>query len=419
VSKRAPGTGRQGDPMQRDKSPGEVEFSDLTIGIEEEYQIIDPATRDLRSFITQFLEDGKMTLRELIKPELHQSIVEVGTPVCHNVQEARHELVRLRGAIHHLAAGNGLAIASAGTHPFAHWHQQDITPFPRYQVVVEDMQFLARQLLIFGIHVHISVPSRELAIDTMNVLRYMLPHVLCLSTSSPFWMGENTGLKSFRTTIFEDFPRTGIPDFFPSNAAFDDFVDTLMRCGSIEDATKIWWDIRPHPKYPTLEFRVCDACTKVDEAICIAALFQALVAKHLKLRRDNMTFRVYSRSLIEENKWRAVRYGLDGQLIDFGRKQQLPAGDLVNELLEYVDDVVDELGSRREVEYATTILAEGASADRQLATFQRTGSLEAVVDQLIAETIDGVDLSLSADTATWGQFREHGGPVLRSGRPGG
>jgi carboxylate-amine ligase len=397
-----------------DKAPGDVDFSDLTIGIEEEYQIIDPVTRDLRSFITQFLEDGKMTLRELIKPELHQSIVEVGTPVCHNVQEARHELVKLRAAIHDLAARNGLRIASAGTHPFAAWQEQDITPYPRYQGVVEDMQFLARQLLIFGIHVHVSVPSRELAIDAMNVLRYMLPHVLCLSTSSPFWMGEKTGLKSFRTTIFEDFPRTGIPDFFASRAAFDEFVDTLIICGSIEDATKIWWDVRPHPKYPTLEFRLCDACTRVDEAICIAALFQALVAKHIKLRRDNMTFRVYGRSLIEENKWRAVRYGLDGKLIDFGQRQQLPARDLIHELVDYVDDVLDELGSRREVEYAYTILEHGSSADRQLATFERTGSLEAVVDQLIQETVEGVDLSMSADQVTWAQYRESGGPVLRS-----
>jgi carboxylate-amine ligase len=398
-----------------DKSPNEVEFSDLTIGIEEEYQIIDPETRDLRSFITQFLEDGKMTLRELIKPELHQSIVEVGTPICHNVQEARREILRLRGAIHDLAAGNGLRIASAGTHPFASWLQQDITPFPRYQGVVEDMQFLARQLLIFGIHVHISVPSKELAIDCMNVLRYMLPHVLCLSTSSPFWMGERTGLKSFRTTIFEDFPRTGVPDFFESRAAFDDFVDILIRCGSIEDATKIWWDIRPHPKYPTLEFRLCDACTRVDEAICVAAIFQALVAKHVKLRRDNMTFRVYRRSLIEENKWRAVRYGLDGKLIDFGKMQQLPARDLVHELLEYIDDVVDDLGSRKEVEYAYTILDGGSSADRQLATFDRTGSLQAVVDQLIEETIAGVDLNVAADHVQWQPLREAGKPTPVTG----
>jgi glutamate---cysteine ligase / carboxylate-amine ligase len=400
--------------MLVDKAPCDVELSDLTIGIEEEYQIVDPVTRDLRSFITRFLEDGQMTLQEMIKPELHQSIIEVGTPVCHDVGAARRELVKLRAAIHDLASRSGLRIASAGTHPFAHWRDQEITPFPRYEGVVEDMQYLARRLLIFGLHVHVSVPSRELAIDTMNVLRYMLPHVLCLSTSSPFWMGQQTGLKSFRTTVFEDFPRTGIPDYFESRAAFDDYVGTLMGCGSIEDATKIWWDVRPHPKYPTLEFRICDACTRVDEAICVAALFQALVAKHVKLRRDNMTFRVYRRSLIVENKWRAVRYGLDGKLIDFGKSRQLPARDLIYELVDYVDDVLDELGSREAVEYAFKIVAGGASADRQLATFERTGSLEAVVDQLIAETLQGVDLSTTIDDVTFGQLRHDGSPVMKS-----
>jgi carboxylate-amine ligase len=316
--------------------------------------------------------------------------------------------------MHDLASRHGLRIASAGTHPFAVWEDQDITPFPRYQGVVEAMQYLARRLLIFGLHVHIGVPSRELAIDTLNVLRYMLPHVLCLSTSSPFWMGQRTGLKSFRTTVFEDFPRTGIPDYFESRAAFDDYVETLIRCGSIEDATRIWWDVRPHPKYATLEFRICDACTRVDEAICVAALFQALVAKHIKLRRDNMTFRVYRRSLIVENKWRAVRYGLDGQLIDFGKSRQMPARDLIYELVDYVDDVLDELGSREAVEYAFKILEGGSSADRQLNTYERTGSLEVVVDQLIAETLEGVDLTTTFDDVSFGQLRHDGSPVLRS-----
>ncbi len=400
--------------MLVDKAPGEVEFSDLTVGIEEEYQIVDPVTRDLRPFIARFLETGQMTLHEAIKPELHQSTVEVGTPVCHDIGAARRELVKLRAAMHDLASRDGLRIVSAGTHPFAAWRDQDITPAPRYQGVLEAMQYLARRLLIFGLHVHVAIPSRELAIDTMNVLRYMLPHVLCLSTSSPFWMGQRTGLKSFRTTVFEDFPRTGIPDFFESRAAFDEYVVTLVRCGSIEDATKIWWDVRPHPKYPTLEFRLCDACTRVDEAICVAALFQALVAKHVKLRRDNMTFRVYRRSLIVENKWRAVRYGMDGQLIDFGKSRQVPARDLVYELVDYVDDVLDDLGSREAVEYAFKIVAGGASADRQLATFERTGSLQAVVDQLIAETIEGVDLSTTMDDVSFGQLRHAGSPVIRS-----
>jgi carboxylate-amine ligase len=369
----------------------DVEFRHLTVGIEEEYQIVDPETRDLKSYITQFLEEGKMTLRELMRPELHQSMLEVGTPVCHSIQEARAELVRLRAAVSGLARKRGLRIASAGTHPFATWRTQEITPHARYYGVVEDMQQLARQLLIFGIHVHISVPDKELAIDTMNVLRYMLPHVLALSTSSPFWQGEVTGLKSYRSTIFEDFPRTGVPDSFSSFAEYERFVETLVATGCIDDATKIWWDARPHPKYPTVEFRVADACTRVDEAICIAALFQGLVAKHLRLRKENMTFRMYRRALIEENKWRAVRYGLDGKLIDFGRREELPARDLIQELLGwFLDDVLDDLGSRREVEYALRILDEGTSADRQIATWRRTGNLKDVVDQLIRETAEGV-----------------------------
>jgi carboxylate-amine ligase len=388
-----------------------VRFADLTLGIEEEYQIVDPISRDLRSYITQFLDGGRMTLREIIKPELLQSMVELGTPVCANVSAARREIARMRGAISQLAERNGLVIASAGTHPFASWMTQDITPHERYTGVVEDMQYLARQLLIFGMHVHVGIPDRELAIDTMNVLRYMMPHVLALSTSSPFWMGEVTGLKSFRSTLFEDFPRTGIPDEFESYASYERFVDTLVATGCIPDATKIWWDIRPHPRYPTLEFRVCDACTRIDEAVCMAAIFQALVAKHIKLARENMTFRPYRRALVEENKWRAVRYGLDGKLIDFGRGQQLSARDLVHELVEFVDDVVDELGSREAVHYAFTILEGGSSADRQLAVFERTGSLEAVVDHLVAETAEGVDRSVSVEELAWQPLRVDGTPT--------
>jgi carboxylate-amine ligase len=338
-------------------------------------------------------------------------MVELGTPVCRDVNDARREVARMRGAISNLAERNGLVIASAATHPFANWMTQDITPFERYTGVVEDMQYLARQLLIFGMHVHVGVPDRELAIDAMNVLRYMMPHVLALSTSSPFWMGQPTGLKSFRSTLFEDFPRTGIPDEFESYASYERFVETLVRTGCIEDATKIWWDIRPHPKYPTLEFRVCDACTRIDEAVCMAALFQALVAKHIKLARENMSFRGYRRALVEENKWRAVRYGLDGKLIDFGRGEQLSARSLVHELVEFVDDVLDDLGSREAVHYAYRILEEGSSADRQLAVYEETGSLEAVVDHLVAETAEGVDTSVSAEDLAWRPLRRDGTPT--------
>jgi carboxylate-amine ligase len=363
----------------------------LTIGIEEEYQIIDPQTRELRSYITQMLEEGRLILREQVKPELHQSVIEVGTEVCKTPAEARAELVRLRREIIGLAAKNNLEIAAAGTHPFSSWLTQEITPLERYLGVKKDMQDLAQQLLIFGTHVHIGIEDREFLIDAMNVARYFLPHVLCLCTSSPFWMGRNTGLKSYRSIIFRHFPRSGIPPLFTSWADLSDLVDTLVNTNCIPDGTKLWWDVRPNWKFPTLEFRICDVCTRVDEAICVAAIFQAIIAKLWKLRRDNLTFRVYPTALIDENKWRAVRFGLDGKLMDLGKKQELPARELVREMIEwFLSDVLDELGTRKEVEYAFEILKHGSSADRQLAVFERSGDLKAVVDHLVAETRAGV-----------------------------
>ncbi|MCZ6755259.1 MAG: carboxylate-amine ligase [Gemmatimonadetes bacterium] len=362
----------------------------LTLGLEEEYQIIDPETRELKSYISEILEDDRVMIREL-KPELHQSIVEVGTKVCHTPAELRDELVRLRRIVIDKTAESGLRIAAAGSHPFSSWLAQDITPLDRYAGVREDLQEVAQQTLVFGMHVHVGIEDREFMIDTMNVVRYFLPHLLCLSTSSPFWMGRNTGLKSYRSIIWNNFPRTGIPRTFQSWSEYQQLVDTLVHTGSMKEGSKIWWDLRPHWKFPTLEFRICDVCTRVDEAICLAALFQAIVAKLWKLRLDNLTFRSYPLDLIQENKWRAVRYGLDGKLIDFGKQREIPARDLIRELVEwFLDDVVDELDSRREVEYALTMLEQGTSADRQVAVFERTGDLKAVVDHLVAETADGV-----------------------------
>ncbi|MBL8097051.1 MAG: carboxylate-amine ligase [Anaerolineales bacterium] len=363
----------------------------FNIGIEEEYQIIDPETRELRSYITEMLEAGKMVLAEQIKAELHQSIVEIGTSVCNTPAEARAELVRLRRGVMDLAAQKGLKIAAAGTHPFSNWQTQEITPFERYAGVKNDMKMLAQQLLIFGTHVHIGIENREFMIDALNVVRYFMPHVLALSTSSPFWVGQETGLKSYRSIVFRNFPRTGTPPRLSSWAEFERYRDTLVHTRSIPDGTKIWWDARPNFNYPTLEFRVCDVCTRVDEAVCIAAIFQALIYKLWKLRQQNMTFRVYSSSLIDENKWRAVRYGIEGKLIDFGKGEEMPARDLIREMIGwFLDDVLDELGTRKEVEYAYRILEEGTSAERQLRTFRETNSLHAVVDQLIRETEEGV-----------------------------
>jgi len=363
----------------------------LTIGIEEEYQIVDPETRELRSYITEIIEEGKLILREQIKTELHQAMVEIGSSVCQTPAELRIELVRLRSAIIGLAGKNGLKIVAAGTHPISSWMTQEITPQERYMGVKQDMQELAQRLLIFGTHVHVGIEDREFLIDTMNVMRYLLPHILCLSTSSPFWMGRNTGLKSYRSIIFRNFPRSGIPRVFQSFADYNYLVETLVRTNTIPNPSKIWWDVRPNSSFPTIEFRICDVCTRVDEAICIAAICQAIVAKLWKLRRDNLTFRVYPHDLIDENKWRAVRYGLDGKLIDFGKQEERPARELIREMIEwFIGDVIDELGSRHEVEYAYRILDEGSSADRQLATFERTGDLKAVVDQLIQETAEGL-----------------------------
>lgn len=362
----------------------------LTIGIEEEYQIIDPVTRELRSYITEILDGTTVTLAQ-VKPELHQSIVEVGTNVCQSPAEARAELVKLRGSVISHVARSGLRVAAAGTHPFSSWMTQEITPLERYIGVKSDMAELAQQLLIFGTHVHIGIEDHEFLIDAMNAARYFLPHVLALSTSSPFWMGRNTGLKSYRSIVFRNFPRNGIPRIFRGWHDYHELLDTLVRTRCIPDGSKIWWDVRPHHAYPTLEFRVCDVCTRVDEAVCVAALFQAIVAKLWKLRRDNITFRLYAADLIDENKWRAVRYGLDGKLLDLGKQEECPARDLVHELVHwFVDDVVDELGSRREVEYALRILEGGTSADRQLAVYRRTGDLTAVVDSVVAETSEGV-----------------------------
>jgi carboxylate-amine ligase len=363
----------------------------FNIGIEEEYQIVDPVNRELKSYITEMLDAGKLLMREQVKAELHQSIVEVGTKVCQTPAEVREEIVRLRRGVMELAARNGLKIAAAGSHPFSAWMTQDITPFDRYLGVRQDMQMLAQQLLIFGTHVHIGIEDPEFLIDAMNVVRYFLPHVLCLSTSSPFWVGQETGLKSYRSIIFRNFPRTGIPPRFDSYGDFKHYVDVLVKTNSIPDGTKVWFDVRPNHNYPTLEFRICDVCTRVDEAVCIGAIFQALIYKLWKLRRDNMTFRLYPSALLEENKWRAVRYGLDGKLIDFGKQEEKPARELIREMLEwFLDDVMDELGSRREIEYAYQIMDHGSSADRQLATFRRTGDLKDVVDQLITETEEGV-----------------------------
>ncbi|HEX8653001.1 MAG TPA: carboxylate-amine ligase [Pyrinomonadaceae bacterium] len=374
-------------------------FEQFTLGIEEEFQIVDPQTRELRSHVSEFLEEGKMLLGEQIKPEMIQSMIEVGTGICKNIQEARADISRLRGIISSLARRKGLEIVAASTHPISRWQDQKIFDDERYALLVQELEMVARSLLIFGLHVHVGVADPERAIHIMNAARYFLPHVLALSTSSPFWVGINTGLKSYRSEVFKQFPRTDIPDHFDSHASFQRYVDLLVKTGCIDNGKKIWWDVRPHPFFPTLEFRVCDIPTRVDDTIAIAALFQAIVAKLNKLIDKNLGFRLYRRMLVQENKWRAVRWGLDGKMVDFGKQKEVPVRDLILELLEFVDDVLDDLGSRKEVEHIHTILARGTSADEQLQIYRETGDLKLVVDRLIERTMENVPRDVDLTTA--------------------
>lgn len=359
----------------------------FSLGIEEEYQTIDPETFDLRSHIgTELMANGKRVLAEKVKAEMHQSVIEVGTSVCRSIDEARADVVSLRRETVKLAREHGLLLAAGATHPFADWRVQDIYPDERYLQVVEDMQTVARSNLIFGLHVHVGIEDRETAIHLMNQMRYFLPHLLALSTNSPFWLGMNTGLKSYRTKVFDKFPRTNIPDTFSSWADFENFTKLLVRTNCIDNAKRIWWDIRPHPFFETLEVRICDLPLRVDETLAIAALIQATLAKLYKLHSRNQAWRTYGRALIMENKWRASRYGLDGLLIDFGRECEVPCRELILEYLDFVDDVLDELGSRKEVEYVQTILDRGSGADRQLQVFEQTKDLRRVVEYMVQET---------------------------------
>lgn len=366
-----------------------MNVKELTIGIEEEYQIIDAETRELTSFISEILDEGAMLFRDQVKPEFMQSQVETGSQVCRNIKEARQEIRRLRGMVIDVAERHNRKIVAAGTHPFSRWEDQLITDKDRYKGLVDDMQVIAKRLLIFGMHVHVGIPDPDMRIDIMNQMTYFMPHIFALSTSSPFWLGQRTGLKSYRNVIFEDLPRTGLPEYFNSYAEYERFTNLLIRTKCITEPTKIWWDIRPHPKFPTLEFRMCDCTTKIEEVLAIAALIQAMVAKLIKLRRNNQTWRIYRRGLIAENKWRAVKEGIEGKFVDFGKEEEVPLRFLIEEILDIIDDVVDPLGSRQEIEYIRTILEEGSSADRQLRKYKETQDLKAVVDMLADETVEG------------------------------
>jgi carboxylate-amine ligase len=363
----------------------------LTIGIEEEFQLIDPITRDLKSHILQILEENKTILAERIKPEIHQSVAEVGTGICKTVQDAEREVLGLRRFLRTLAEKQGLRIAAAGTHPFADWREQEIFPNAHYDKLVEEMQLIARANLIFGLHVHIGIEDRDLQIQIMNEYRYFLPHLLALSTNSPFWLGTDTGLKSFRTKVFDRYPRTNIPDSYSDYSEFDNFVKLLIKTGCIDTGKKIWWDIRPHPNFPTLEIRICDIPMRAEETVTLAALMQAIAAKLYKLRSKNLGYRSYRRALLMENKWRASRYGIKGKLVDFGMEMEKSESLLIEELVEFVDDVVDDLGSRKYIEEGVArIMKSGTGADRQLDVWNKTHDIHKVVDYICDETEVGL-----------------------------
>ena len=362
----------------------------FTIGIEEEFMIIDPETRELVSHMHQVVEGGRTILNEQVKAEMHKAVVEVGTNICHDVKEARQEVKKLRSIISDIGKKQGYLIGAAGAHPFSRWQDALITDHPRYQEIVNEMQDAARSNLIFGLHVHVGIDSRQTAVEIMNTVRYLLPHIFALSTNSPFWLGRNTGYKSYRTKVFDKFPRTGIPENFGSASEFDEYVALLVKTNCIDNAKKIWWDLRIHPVFNTVEFRICDVPMRVDETIALAAIMQAVVAKQFKLMQKNLSFRTYKRAFINENKWRAARYGIQGKLIDFGKEEEVPFEILVNELIEFVDDVVDELNCREEVNYLREILKMGSGADRQLKVYEETGDLKKVVDYIVEETNTGL-----------------------------
>lgn len=363
----------------------------FNIGIEEEYQFIDPESRELLGFATQSMGRDQMLIRERhpdldFAQRISDESIEVGTPICVDVKEARRELIRIRRKMLELADAYGFKLMAAGTHPFSHWERSQAGS-PRHRALIEDTQIIARRLLAFGMHVHIGVEDRDLAVDVMNAMRYLLPHILCLANSSPFWLGRDTGLCSYRSVLLDALPRTGIPNAYRSYNDYQSYVDTLIRTNSIPGPGSIWWDVRPHHRFPTLEIRVCDVLPNIDDALAVTALIQTVVAWMVDLRHRNMTFRLYDRTLVAENKWRAVRFGLQGKLLDFGVEREVPIGELLRELLERVEPVSRRLNSQEELAHIHKMLERGASSDQQRRTWQESGqSHKAVVDFVIAQT---------------------------------
>ena len=367
-----------------------LNYKTFTLGVEEEYMVLDPETRELKSHEQKIVHEGQKVIKDKVKAEMHQAVVEVGTDICADADEAWQDVAALRKTISEIAVGLGFAMGAAGTHPFSHWESQLITDHIRYNELVNELQEAARSNLIFGLHVHVGMENREMANHIANSTRYFLPHIYALSTNSPFWEGRLTGYKSFRTKVFDKFPRTGIPEAFDSIEAYENYVKLLVKTNCIDNAKKIWWDLRVHPFFNTVEFRICDIPLTVDEIITIATLFQAVCARIYLLRSKNLNFIQYSRALLNENKWRASRYGIDGRLIDFGKEEEVNTRALLYELLDFIDPVIDHLGSRHRLAYIHKILENGTGADRQLKVFEESKNLVSVVDYIRQQFLAGI-----------------------------
>ena len=366
-------------------------YPSYNIGIEEEYQLVDPVSRELMGYVTQSMAREQMVVNERtpnvdLADRILSGSIMVGTPVSEDISQARDHLLRVRNQMLELAYQAGVRVIGAGTHPFSRWEGREET-LAQYRQFADDTQMIARRLLAFGLRIHIGVEDRDLAVDVMNTLTYVLPHIFCLSTSSPFWVGRNTGLKSYRAVLVDSLPRTGIPGYFASYHDYRSYVDTLLRTNSIPDARRIMFDIVPHYRFSTLVIRICDMMPNYRDVLAVTALIQGAVAWMVDLRQRNMSFRLYERTLVAENKWRALRYGLDGNLIDLGVEQQLPARELIRELLDRIEPVSRKLNSWHELAHCYSILDRGSSADLQLNVWRANGeNIHAVVDYLIAET---------------------------------
>jgi len=373
----------------------------FTVGIEEEYLLVDPETRDLAlDPPPEILAECQRRLpQHQVTPEFLRSQIEIGTAVCTNIGEAREALFELRSTVSEVARNHGLGLMAASTHPFADWHLLKHTAKERYDIIAQDLQAVVRRLMICGMHVHCGIEDPEVRIDLMNQVSYFLPHLLALSTSSPFWRGEVSGLKSYRLSVFDSLPRTGVPDRFDSYGEYERLINIMVASGSIEDASKIWWDLRPSAKFPTLEMRMTDVCSLAEDTLCIAALYSCLLRMLYRLRRKNQRWRVYPQTLVAENRWLAQRFGVEGSLIDLGIPGQVPTKDLIEEIIGLVEEDADALGCTKEVLHVRTILARGTSAERQLKVFNKAKeaglknreALHKVVDQVLKETVTGLN----------------------------